>query len=261
MDQEQRKIMGIAAELLNSEKSCIPVSAVSKRFPELSIEDAYRIQKINIDQKLSGGDVITGKKIGLTSLAMQNMLGVNQPDFGYLLESMEVKNGITDRKTMVQPKAEGEIAFILKEDLLGPGITPEDVLKATQYVVAAIEIVDSRVADWKINIVDTVSDNASSGRYYLSSLKVDPRTIDLKSIKMEFWKNGEKVNEGLGKDALGDPAFAVAWLANTLGAFGVPLRKGEVVFSGALSAALNADSGDVFIAKFDALGEIELKFE
>ncbi|SCZ78568.1 2-keto-4-pentenoate hydratase [Acidaminobacter hydrogenoformans] len=251
----------IASELLTSERTCKPIQALSARYPELTIEDAYQIQKINIDEKLASGDVITGKKIGLTSLVMQKMLGVNQPDFGYLLKSMEVKNGATDRKTMLQPKAEGEIAFILKEDLMGPNLTPQDVINATDYVVAAIEIVDSRVENWKINIIDTVSDNASSGRYILSDIKVDPKTVDLKSLKMEFWKNGEKINEGKGEDALGDPAYAIAWLGNTLGSFGVPLRKGEVIFSGALSAALNAESGDVFTAKFESLGDIELKFE
>lgn len=261
MENISAKLEGIALELLNSEQACTPIQAVSARYPELTIEAAYQIQKINIDNKLSSGDTVTGKKIGLTSLVMQNMLGVNQPDFGYLLKSMEVHNGVTDRGTMLQPKAEGEIAFILKEDLSGPGITPEDVIRATDYVVAAIEIVDSRVANWKINIVDTVADNASSGRYILSSQKVDPQTVDLKGLKMEFWKNGEKVNEGRGKDALGDPAYAVAWLANTLGTFGVTLKKGEVVFSGALSAALNAESGDVFTAKFETLGDIQLKFE
>jgi 2-keto-4-pentenoate hydratase len=261
MENMSAKLEGIALELLNSEQTCVPIQAVSARFPELAIEDAYQIQKINIDSKLSKGDAITGKKIGLTSLVMQNMLGVNQPDFGYLLKSMEVHNGVTDRGTMLQPKAEGEIAFVLKEDLNGPGITPEDVINATDYVVAAIEIVDSRVANWKINIIDTVADNASSGRYILSSHKVDPKSVDLKGLKMEFWKNGEKVNEGRGEDALGDPAYAVAWLANTLGTFGVTLKKGEVVFSGALSAALNAEFGDVFTAKFETLGDIQLKFE
>lgn len=261
MENSKQPFSLIASELLRAENSCEAVQAVSKRYPELSIEDAYQIQKINIDKKLTEGQVVTGKKIGLTSLAMQNMLGVNQPDFGYLLDRMEVTNGKTDRKTMLQPKAEGEIAFVLKEDLQGPGVTPEDVIKATDYVVAAIEIVDSRIENWKINIIDTVSDNASSGRYILGDYKVKPADVNLLNIKMELWKNGAKVNEGKGADALGDPAYAVAWLANTLGEFGVALKKGEVVFSGALSAATAAESGDVFTAKFETLGDIQLKFE
>lgn len=261
MENGQLILSIIAAELLKAEYSCEAIQTVSKRYPKLSIQDAYEIQKINIDKKLAEGHLVTGKKIGLTSLAMQNMLGVNQPDFGYLLGSMEVTNGKTDRKSLLQPKAEGEIAFILKEDLMGPGVTPEDVVKATDYVVAAIEIVDSRIENWKINIVDTVSDNASSGRYILSDHKVKPSDVDLLNIKMELWKNGKKVNEGKGADALGDPAYAVAWLANTLGEFGVPLKKGEVIFSGALSAATAAEFGDEFIAKFETLGDVQLIFE
>jgi 2-keto-4-pentenoate hydratase len=260
MENIQPTLSIIASELMEAERSCEAIQAVSKRYPELSLQDAYQIQKINIDKKLAEGQMVTGKKIGLTSLVMQQMLGVNRPDFGYLLDGMEVTEGRTDRKTMLQPKAEGEIAFILKEDLVGPGITPEAVIAATDYVVAAIEIVDSRIENWKINIVDTVSDNASSGRYVLSDHKVKPTDVDLLEVKMELWKNGVKVNEGKGSDALGDPAYTVAWLANTLGEFGVPLKKGEVVFSGALSAATAAESGDVFTARFDTLGDIQLEF-
>lgn len=150
MENIQPTLSIIASELMEAERSCEAIQAVSKRYPELSLQDAYQIQKINIDKKLAEGQMVTGKKIGLTSLVMQQMLGVNRPDFGYLLDGMEVTEGRTDRKTMLQPKAEGEIAFILKEDLVGPGITPEAVIAATDYVVAAIEIVDSRIENWKM---------------------------------------------------------------------------------------------------------------
>lgn len=251
----------IAAALKKAEKNYVPMGPVSKNNPEFEIKDAYRIQLLNIEKEIESGRKITGKKIGLTSAAMQNMLEVNQPDFGHLLDSMEVINNIVPEKTVLQPKAEAEIAFFLKKDINGPNVTVEDVIEATDYVCAAIEVVGSRVADWKINIVDTVADNASSGMYVVSDKKVDPKLIDLKKIKMEFYKNGEKINEGLGTDVLGDPANCVVWLANTLCEYGVVLKKGEVVLSGALSAALAADSGDKFKAAFTELGDVIVEFE
>lgn len=257
----QDRFEEVAAKLKNAERSCVSIEPIFKSNTDLEISDAYKIQLINIDKELSEGRKITGKKIGLTSLAVQSALGVNQPDFGHLLDSMEVKNNTIKRSTMLQPKVEGEIAFILKEDIKGPNATIEDVLNATEYVSAAIEIVDSRIADWKIGIVDTVADNASSGRYVFSDKKVDPKTIDLKSVKMDFYKNGELANSGFGSATLGDPLYCVAWLANTLHQYGVVLKKGEIVLSGALSAMLVAEAGDEFTAKFTELGDVAVKFE
>lgn len=254
------KYKEIAAALKEAEKSCVAINPVSKGNPKFEIKDSYSIQLLNIDKEIASGRKITGKKIGLTSAAMQNMLGVNQPDFGHLLDSMKVENNTVLAKTLLQPKAEGEIAFVLKKDIVGPNVTVEDVIEATDYVCAAIEIVDSRVADWKINIIDTVADNASSGMYVVSDKRIDPKTIDLKKVKMEFYKNGEKINEGLGTDVLGDPAYCVAWLANTLCKYGVALKKGEVVLSGALTAALAAEAGDEFTASFTELGDANVKF-
>ena len=260
MNHQGNNLGILAARLREAENTRVPIDAISKIDKELQIRDAYQIQMINIEEKLQNGDQITGKKIGLTSLAMQNLLGVNQPDYGHLLKSMEVKEGQTDRKSMLQARAEAEIAFVLNKDLNGGGITAEDVIHATEYISAAIEIVDSRIADWKINIIDTIADNASSGRYILSPKKVDPRGIDLKKIHMIFKKNGERINEGIGDAVLGDPAYAVAWLANAMADFGVPLKKGEVILSGALSAMAPAESGDIFSAEFDELGEISVRF-
>lgn len=257
----REKLSQLAAILRNAEQTCVPIPQISSQNTDLTIPDAYQIQLINIEEKLSRGDAITGKKIGLTSPPMQELLGVNQPDFGHLLKSMEVHNGRTDRNTMVQARAEGEIAFILKEDLPSSGVSPQDVINATDYVVAAIEIVDSRVENWKITIIDTVADNASSGRYILGEQRVDPKTIDLREVEMSFFKNGERINGGKGSAVLGDPAYAVAWLANAMGEFGVPLKKGEVILSGALSAMLPIEAGDVFTASFDKLGEVTVQFE
>jgi len=219
-----------------------------------------RYSYLNIGKEVADGRKITGKKIGLTSLAMQNLLGVNRPDFGHLLDTMEVKDEVVDRKKLLQPKVEGELAFVLKKDLAGPGVTSKDVIEATDYVVPSIEIVDSRIANWKINIIDTVADNASSGMYVVGKERIDPMETDLLSIKMKLYKNGEYINGGIGSDVLGDPAEAVAWLANTLSEFGVSLKKGEVVLSGAFSAALAAEAGDEFTAVYENIGEVKVKF-
>ena len=174
---------------------------------------------------------------------------------------MDCKNGECEIDQLMQAKIEGEIAFILKEDLTGGNVTVEDVRKATDYVVAAFEIVDSRIADWKIKLVDTVSDNASSGRYILSDRKVKLEDVNLPTVPMILTKNGEVVGEGTGEAVLGDPAIAVAWLANRLYGYGVELKKGEVILSGAFSAAPEAVKGDTFTADFGpVLGKVTAKF-
>lgn len=250
----------LAADLEEAEKSCVPVNPISKEFPELTIRDAYKIQLVNVEKRLSAGYKITGKKIGLTSLAMQQFIGVDQPDYGHLFDFMEVKNNTLERKKLLSPKVEGEIAFVLKKDLQGPNVTAEEVMEATDYVAASIEVVDSRIKDWKIGIVDTIADNASSAMYVLGDKKVDPKSVDLKTISMDLYKNGQKVYSGLGADVLGDPAISVAWLINKLWEYGVVLRKGEVVLSGSLTSALAADAGDDFNIVFSELGEVPLKF-
>lgn len=246
--------------LYDAQKSKLSVDALSGLEPALTVDDAYEIQINNVNKLIDAGEVISGKKIGLTSTGMQQLLGVNEPDYGHLFESMECRNGIVDREEMLQPKVEGEIAFILKKDLKGPGVTVEDVLDATDYVAAALEIVDSRVRDWKIKLVDTVADNASSGCYVLSSRKIKLEGISLRSIHMTLYKNGEMYNQGTGADVLGDPAYSVAWLANKMAIYGVHLKKGEVILSGAFSAAPPAAEGDRFEAVFDLLGSVEVEF-
>ena len=229
--------------------------------PEMTIDEAYAIQIQRVEAAIRNGEVISGKKIGLTSLAMQSLLGVDQPDYGHLFHSMEVPNGgSVSLGKLFQPKIEGEIAFVLKKDLIGPNVTVEDVLEATDYVLPAIEIVDSRIKDWKIKLVDTVADNASCGLYVLGSNKVKISEIDLKAIHMELKKNNEVVNEGKGTDVLGDPAICVAWLANKLHGYNVNLKAGEVILSGALSAAVVAEPGDHFTASFSTLGEVKVQF-
>lgn len=247
------------ADLLwEAEKTNTPVEQLTKQDPSLTLEDAYEIQLINFQRKLDNGEVVTGKKIGLTSAAMQKSLGVDTPDFGILLDSMLVKDGVVKKEDILQPRVEGEIAFVMKEDLSGT-VTAEDVLNATEYITPAIEVVGSRIADWKLSIVDTVADNASCGMYVESGIKIDPKS-DIESIHMVLYKNGEKINEGYARDVMGNPANAVVWLAKCLNEYGVTLNKGDFVLAGALTAAIPAAPGDEFKIDFTDIGELEVRF-
>ena len=256
-----KDIKKYAAMLYEAERTREPIGPLTEMDPTLDIDDAYAIQLANVNRVVEEGHVISGKKIGLTSPGIQKQLGVDEPDYGHLFEAMDCKNGECEIDKLMQAKIEGEIAFILKEDLTGGNVTVEDVYNATDYVVAAFEIVDSRVADWKIKLVDTVSDNASSGRYVLSDKKVKLDEVDLPSVPMTLYKNGEVVGEGTGAAVLGNPALAVAWLANRLYGYGVVLKKGEVILSGAFSAAPEAKKGDEFVADFGpVMGKVKAKF-
>lgn len=255
------KINEYAQLLLEAEKTKNGIEPLTEQESGLTVEEAYYVQLANIKYKVNAGRKITGKKIGLTSKAMQNLLGVDEPDYGHLLDDMAVENGgAISVGDMLKPRVEAEIAFVLKEDLTGGKVTVLDVLKATDYVVPALEIVDSRIRDWKIKLADTVADNASSGLYILGGKPRKPEELDLKMIGMVLEKNGEIMNTGIGAAALGDPAYCVAWLANKLHDFEIPLKAGEVILSGALSAAVNAEEDDVFTAKFAHLGQVSVRF-
>lgn len=242
--------------LLNREA----VEPLTVQEPALDVNDAYAIQLKNIQKSLLLGAEISGKKIGITSLAMQNLLGVHEPDYGHLFNSMDMTGRLVPANSMIQPRVEAEIAFVLKDELSGPGITLEDVKGAVDYVVGAIEIVDSRVRDWKIKLVDTVSDNASAALYVLGSKKLALAEISLVEETMKLYKNGQLVNEGNGTAVMGNPLQCVAWLANKMGQFGVPLKKGEVILSGALSGMAPAAQGDTFEAVFGSLGTVGARF-
>jgi len=237
------------------------VPPLSGRGLGLGIADAYRIQQGFIAHRLAAGDRITGKKIGVTSLAVQQMLDVHQPDFGILLQSMAYAPGQPiPASALIQPRAEGEIAFFLRRDLRGPGVTRDDVLDATESVAACFEIVDSRIDDWRIRIEDTVADNASCGVYVLGEERVSPHALDLAACAMTLEKNGECVATGLGSAALGHPADAVAWLANTLGSFGIPLLAGETILSGSLAALIPVQAGDSLSMHITGIGGCTAKF-
>ena len=256
------KIEKFAAQLLQAEATQVGIDPLTVTDSEITVDEAYYIQLENIKKKLSEGQKIVGKKIGLTSVAVQKMLGVDEPDYGHLLDSMVVENGGTiDCKTMLQPKVEGEIAFVLKKDLKGPNVTAVDVIQATDYIVPALEIVDSRVQDWKIKLQDTVADNASSGLYVLGGKPTKIEDVDLELIGMVLSQNGEMVNTGVGAAALGNPATCVAWLANRLADYDISLKAGEVILSGALSGMVVAKPGDTFTARFAHLGQVSVNFK
>jgi len=239
----------------------VPIEPLTNRYPELTIEDAYRIQQRMVARRIERGERVVGKKIGVTSAAVMNMLGVGQPDFGYMLDGMIFDDGAAiEAATLIQPKAEGEIAFVLKTDLVGPGVSAADVLAATAGVMACFEIVDSRITDWKIKIADTVADNASCGAFVLGDRMVDPRALDLRTCGMVLEKNGEVVVTGAGAATMGSPVNAVAWLANTLGRLGIPLKAGEVILSGALGAMVPVKAGDNLRVAIGGIGGCAVRF-
>lgn len=257
---EQKKLETYADLLYDSQKTRIAIPPLTELDAGLTVDDAYHIQLCNVDRAVTEGQVISGKKIGLTSPGIQKQLGVNEPDYGHLFEAMDCQDGEVKTEHFLQPKIEAEVAFVLKEDLTGGKVTPEDVVRAAAYVVGAFEIVDSRVADWKIKLADTISDNASSGCYVLGDKRISPADIDLSKETMKLYKNGELINAGDGAAVLGNPCNAVAWLANRLNDYGVVLKKGEVILSGAFSAAPEAVKGDLFEVEFLTLGRVSAKF-
>lgn len=215
--------------------------------PSLTLDDAYAINLDFLSRRLSDGERVVGKKIGVTSKAVQDMLGVHQPDFGFLTDWMQIEGDIdVEAKGLIAPRAEAEIAFILKHSLNGPGITAADVVAATEAIAPCFEIVDSRIDDWKIGIIDTVADNASCGVFVIGAERLDPAGLDLPGLHVAVTKNGAPLSEGYGHAVQGDPAQAVAWLANTLGAYGVTLDAGDIILSGSLVPLAPAVAGDRF---------------
>ena len=237
-----------------------PISPLTNSYPELSIDDAYEISIGIRNRRLANSEKIIGKKIGVTSEAVMTMLGVNQPDFGFLTDKMWAQDNVVDTSAMILPRAEAEIAFKLKSDLKGPGITEADVMDATEAVAACFEVVDSRIKDWKIKIQDTIADNASCGTMTISKDWVDPKTVDLLGCKAIVSKNGEFLSEGVGAATLGSPLKAVAWLANTLGQRGIPFKAGEIILSGSLVPLEPVAPGDAMHVSIDGIGECEVRF-
>ncbi len=252
-----------ADALLAAERTGEPCPPVRFLLPEGDIDTAYGVQRLNAERGLAAGRRVAGRKIGLTSPAVQTQLGVDQPDFGTLFADMAVPDGGTvTAGRLIQPKVEAEVALVLGADLPHRDCTVADVIRATDFALAALEIVDSRIADWDITIVDTVADNASSGLYVLGGTPVPLSGLDLRAVRMTMMRDGsaEPVSEGTGADCLGGPLNAAAWLASTLAAAGDPLRAGDVVLTGALGPMAVASPGDRFEARISQLGRISVRF-
>ena len=256
-DQQARDF---AQGLYDARRTGVPIAAFTDTMPDLGMEDGYAIQEHLVRMLVADGEVICGYKLGLTSTAMQTLLGVDQPDFGPVFASTVFRDGAelpVDR--FIAPRMEAEIGVILAEDLTGPHCTPADALQATRGLVASLEIVDSRIRDWKIKLADTVADPASNGAIALSSTVVPVDGFDPRLIGMIFTRNGEVIATGAGAAAMGDPLATVAWLANTLAPMGVVLPAGSVIMTGALHAMVPVQPGDVFRADFDRLGPITIR--
>jgi len=251
----------LADELWEADRSAKPIAPLTDRHDGLDIEDAYAIQSINIERRIAAGQKVIGRKVGLTSKPMQTLLGVSEPDFGVLTDEMFVEDGDPIAMSrLVQPRVEAELAFVMERDLAGPGVTTATALAAIAGALPAVEIVDSRVADWKIKLVDTVADNASSGLLVLGGRMRRVEDLDLRLLGVVVSRNGEMIDTGAGAAALGNPARCVAWLANKLGSLGAGLKAGDVVLPGAVHKMVPVNPGDVFRAEFAHLGAVTVRF-
>ncbi|KRF67260.1 4-oxalocrotonate decarboxylase [Bacillus sp. Soil768D1] len=246
--------------LYTAERDVNEVIKVTDNYPELTIGAAYEIQAGLLARKLAeSGTKTVGVKLGLTSKAKQEMMGVNEAIYGYLHNDMlAFEWEAVQYSELIHPKVEPEIAFLLAEDLQGENITAEDVVKATKYVAPALEVIDSRYKDFRFTLVDVVADNCSSAKFVVGSKWVSPSTIDLGNIGMVMSKNGNVEQTGSSAAVLGHPATAIAWAVNELGALGKGLKKGHIVLSGAMSEAIAFKAGDSVIAEFDGLGSVSM---
>lgn len=263
MSLPSHQLDALAKRLDDAMRQCRPQEPLTRTHPDIDIDDAYQISLRWLRLREAAGERVIGKKIGVTSKAVQDMLNVHQPDFGFLTDRMQLADGATASLSalgLIQPRAEGEIAFMLRKDLQGPGVTRQDVLDATAWVAPCFEIVDSRICDWQIRIQDTVADNASCGVFAVGSQHTDPAVLDLARVTMHMQRNGQPSGSGRGEAVQGHPAEAVAWLANTLGARGIPFRAGEIILSGSLAPLVPAQAGDFFTMEIDGLGGCSIAF-
>jgi 2-keto-4-pentenoate hydratase len=252
----------LAADLAEAELTRVPMAPLTAAHPDIDVVDAYEIQLINIRQRIAEGATVAGHKVGLSSKAMQEMMGVDEPDYGHLLADMEVFEDVpVDTANFLFPRVEVEVGFILAEDLPGAGCTEDDVLAATAAYAPSIELIDTRIRDWKIALCDTIADNASSAGWVLGPQRVSPKDIDITGIDAVLTRNGEVVAEGRSDAVLGNPVTAVAWLARKVDSFGVRLKAGDIVLPGSCTRAIDARPGDEFVADFAGLGSVRLSFE
>lgn len=250
----------LSNELFDALNNATTVTPLTDRHPDISIDDAYQVSLAMLEKRKARGEKLIGKKIGVTSNAVQSMLNVHQPDFGFLTDRMQSGNRVSTAG-LIAPKAEGEIAFLLKKDLIGPNVTEQDVLEATGAVMPCFEIVDSRVENWKIKIQDTVADNASCGLFVVNAdAATTPENVDFTGCEMIVHKNGEFLSRGTGAEALGNPLTCVAWLANTMAEYGITLSAGDIILSGSLVPLENIKAGDSMSLSISGIGELAIQF-
>lgn len=259
MSEEAAQV--IADKILGAHASGVPVPPVRDLLPVGAIDHAYAAQEINTRRWIEQGRKVVGRKIGLTSLAVQKQLGVDQPDYGMLFADMAVPDGWdVEHGRLIQPKVEAEIAFVMGRDLDSEHLTVADIIRAVDFALPAIEIVDSRIADWKIGILDTIADNASSGLYVLGGSPKKLEGLDLRLAGMVMEHAGEPVSVGVGAACLGDPLSATLWLAKTMAKAGRPLKAGDTVLSGALGPMVAIKWGGVYEARIEGLGSVRAAF-
>lgn len=252
----------MAADLAQAERSRVPISPLTTAYPDIDVVDAYEIQLINIHQRVAEGARVVGHKVGLSSEAMQKMMGVDEPDYGHLLDEMQVfENAPVKASNYLYPRVEVEVGFILAQDLPGAGCTEDDVLAATAALVPALELIDTRITDWQIKLCDTIADNASSAGFVLGEARVPPKDLDITAIDAVLTRGEEVVAKGRSDAVLGNPVTAVAWLARKVESFGVRLQAGDIVLPGSCTRAFDARPGDEFVADFAGLGSVRLAFE
>jgi len=251
-----------AAQLLyHAQSRGVAIQPLTQTYPNLDVAQAYTVQRINLARHRGHGHLLRGHKIGLTSAAMQDLLGVDEPDFGYVLDSMALPNGATvPVTTFCAPRVEPEVAFRMGAALRGPGVTADDVMAATDAVAPALEIVDSRIADWRITLADTIADNASSGAVVLGDWVPVRDAPPLPDTSATLVVNDMTVGTGPGTAVMGDPAEAVAWLANALAKYDTTIEAGRFVMSGSYTAASFVVAGDHATATITGLGTVSVTF-
>jgi 2-oxo-hept-3-ene-1,7-dioate hydratase len=254
-------IESIADELLEAGRSRTPVPLLTARYPDMTVEDSYAVQRLWRQRSQDAGRRLVGRKIGLTSRAMQAATGITEPDYGAIFDDMVFESGCSvqwDRYT--RPRVEVELAFVLKTDLAGPGCTIIDVLNATDYVVPALEILDSRIEMEGRTIVDTIADNAAMGAMVLGGNPVRPEAVDLRWVAAILYKNQTVEETGVAAGVLNHPAAGVHWLANKIAAHGEGMRAGDTILAGSFTRPLWVDPGDTIHADYGPLGSITCRF-
>jgi 2-keto-4-pentenoate hydratase len=250
-----------ARQLLDAYGTGKPIPPLTSTYDDMTVEDAYAVQLLQIEERLAAGRLVKGHKVGLTSAAMQRLLGVDEPDYGHLLDDFfHLEHASIPLDRFLQPRIEPEVAFVLAKPLRGPGVTVHEAIAAVDFVLPALEIVDSRIEAWKIGLFDTIADNASSGAVVLGSTPTRMGAVDLRLTGAVMTRNGAVVGTGAGGAVLGSPITSLVWLANTVGARGVTLEAGHVILPGSVCAMVSVAAGDTVTATFGGLGSVTARF-